>query len=319
MLINFLPIPSFYPIGIFEEGSAITVSQGEITEFRVDLEIEPPNLDAKSRMPIIRVRDVSYFDNYELIDVNIDSICIDSLVLLQRYLDGGLAHHVNFLFEDGNKCVKVYKPKSLFLDLTFYDVKENEKQYFTEDVFFWIENFYYPYDNFSFQIAAMLKYRFLDDKGNIIQNGISIPYMTIFTLGSPEWDRNTVKQDSKFTETFWLLEHDVDYSKTARESLYIPYLIKFSRPLFLQIVFPILTLSLFIFIAFLSSVDKPETFIEGSLAVLLGVFGIRNILIPNDISVRTIVDVGIVSLYGAFGLCVVIQVTKYIRNYHRGY
>ena len=74
----------------------------------------------------------------------------------------------------------------------------------------------------------------------------------------------------------------------------------FKRPLFEQIMIPSLILVVLLFIIFLSIVDNIDTYVEGGLAAFFGIFGLKQMILPPDAEIRTIIDYAIWGLYFAF-------------------
>jgi Ni,Fe-hydrogenase I cytochrome b subunit len=78
-----------------------------------------------------------------------------------------------------------------------------------------------------------------------------------------------------------------------------PVDVRFERPLFDRIIFPFVLLVMLILVLLLSFIEGTVTFIEGALAVFLGVFGLTQVLLPSSTEVRTIVHLAIWGIYVA--------------------
>jgi hypothetical protein len=86
----------------------------------------------------------------------------------------------------------------------------------------------------------------------------------------------------------------IDFARYLRLDPAEPVEVRFEHPLFDRIIFPFVLLVLL-----LSFIEGTVTFIEGALAVFLGVFGLTRVLLPSSGEVRTIVHLAIWGIYVA--------------------
>ena len=292
----------------------VFVMQGQINPFRVDFEIAPPPLDDPNQFPTIEVMEMYYIDTPEVIvEKNISKICVDKLIVLVKFASswgGPQGDEIGRFFTEGVcKEVDLSDKDIVFVDLYTADGEQDQLI-----IGSWVENqnYYYPYDGFSYQIGVLLRYSLVDQNNMIVDSNLVAPYVIIQDNKDTEWDGHAQNQVSNFSSAYWLL--DDEYIEFAEESLETPYLIQFSRPILKRIVYPIILASLFIFISMLASASELNIFIEGAIAILLAIFGIREVIIPNNLPVRTILDIAILGLYLSFSAAVFVQL---IRNFFR--
>lgn len=159
------------------------------------------------------------------------------------------------------------------------------------------DNFLYPYDSFAPKIGLQIKYRLLDD-GKLLINEVASPRLSVTNQPNIiEWDIKISGKEEPSTSFHpdWLTIVGMDDVKQYRTLD-----IAFARPLILQLTYPIIIGSLLLLVALLARVQSLDTFMEGSVAVLLGIFGLKELLLPPDIKVRTILDIAILGLYVTF-------------------
>jgi len=169
-------------------------------------------------------------------------------------------------------------------------------------------SYYYPYDGFNTDLTFQARYRVVG-KNEEIRSGLVSPRLNVFNfLLESNWDIKAEALDYKIDQVpsryFSLMNLD-------RLDKYNVLILNYERPLVTRLVYPIILLSMLVFIIMLSYIDDIGTFIQGSAGVLFGMFGVRSVLIDIPISQgRTITDVVFILLYLAFALAVTVFLFK---------
>jgi len=173
--------------------------------------------------------------------------------------------------------------------------------------------FNYPFDSFKTNAAIQVTYS-LWNNGVLLAKNIINPTIIIgvgsSTRSEEDWDLSIDIEDST-----WTKKNEDQVGKTVlnfeqfrdihiiHEGPYSFLKMDISRPILFRLAFPFLIIILALLIAFLSFVRELDSFLEGSVAILFGIFGIRQILMPpNAQGARTLIDIAIIGLYIMFGV-----------------
>lgn len=82
------------------------------------------------------------------------------------------------------------------------------------------------------------------------------------------------------------------------------------RPIFIQIILPVIFFVIYSFIFLLLFTTDLGSFMGGSVGVFFGLFSIKNVLVPQDINTPTIIDSGILYAYLAFSVVFILFVVR---------
>lgn len=168
--------------------------------------------------------------------------------------------------------------------------------------------YYYPYDSFNTDITFQLKYRILS-QGEEIRSGLVSPNLGVsnFLLTS-SWDIGVVSSEFRSDE---IETQYVSFQNLDRLEKYNVLTLRYDRPFITRLIYPIIFLSMLVFIILLSYVKDIGSFVQGSAGVLFGMFGARSVLIDAPIPQgRTITDVLFMLLYLAFAVSVLIFILR---------
>jgi hypothetical protein len=299
----------------FAEGQT-TIEQGDLfSPFRADISIVPPKLDDENQGVSIELHEASFYVETRNYDTRIKKVCIDSLTVITRFQGyfGSSGEQASRFFENENGvckpilAIKPDPPLFMYADIYFENEPLLGESYMENN------SYNYPYDGFSYETAVYLKYRFIDEKENVLESGVVSPYTIVRNEGDVDWDRKVGNPDPSFAETYWLLTSE-DYIKYAKENPIAPQKITYSRPLAKRIVYLILLLSVLTFIAFLTTTSEVIVFVEGASAILFGIYGIRGVIV-SDISAHrtTIIDSSILGLYLVLSFATAIQLFRFLK------
>lgn len=157
--------------------------------------------------------------------------------------------------------------------------------------------YFYPFDKQIIGVYVTLKHESSRlDTSSILKSGD--PIITI-DIDAPEWAATgNFRVHPPINETTQIPENTVQYTYAT---------IELQRPLSHQILTGILLGSIFIFIVLLIFIDELGNFLEVAVGILLGLWGIQAILVPDYISGPTIVDTLILTLYVLFAFAIFIR------------
>lgn len=284
------------------------------SEFLLDLSLHPsPSLQVSGTnfsVETLLYKPISNLENEP------DELCVEYLRLLENVFDNIHARGSIFLFSDNHYpvCYNISQgaenPKSargLFDEGTFEIVgfSDSSKDLDNFDIYDVLgkggtitarNNFIYPYDKYDFEFAILMKYC-LKSNGDEIECGVTAPIIDVVnSTDNIEWDI-TINDDIQFMHigTAEIINYDV--FKVIR-TLHL----SFSRPIIYQIVYPLILITLLLLIIMLSQSKELSVFMEGSIAILFGLFGLKSLLLPPDAQARTILDPIILVLYVSFGI-----------------
>jgi hypothetical protein len=314
------------PIQELDEYSSGTfVSQGDKTSsFLANIRIIPPGLNDSGQRVNLTLTTLSY--STETINSLAKTVCVDEIVILlwgetQLFGNDELITFPNRWSDPVELCKTLNNQKSLFSQSYVTDVYNSSISPKVSDAFTinpWMTNyrFYYPYDWFEYSLIMLLRYRLFDNHGELFDSGIILPEIDIYSEGTYEWMSKKTNITPDFSSAYEYLNQPgyYDYFEFIHQDTYSPPLILNYRPVILRVIYSIFVISLIIFIGFLASTHSIGMFIEGAIGVLFGIYGFRQIMYPEDISVRTVVDVAIMGLYIIFFVAVVIQFIRYARS-----
>lgn len=149
--------------------------------------------------------------------------------------------------------------------------------------------FFYPFDNLVYESTVWLD-------GNVAQKGDepflnSIAPRIVGEVFAPNWDVNVNITEGKAEE---------DFGTTIR--------IEYKRPLIYRILVPTLLLMVFGIIFALPFVTETSTFVETLIGVIFGLWGLRTVLTPPDVTWSTIIDPAILFLYALLGFFALLRI-----------
>ncbi|MCA9923806.1 MAG: hypothetical protein KC421_15620 [Anaerolineales bacterium] len=196
---------------------------------------------------------------------------------------------------------RIGKIKNLYYG---YSIKLNNNE-LTNDLFANPNGFWFPLDDFKTDFTLFLRF-YLKKDGVIILRGKASPKIHADVIDSPDWDISVEITDNKRLHSRFLENHENIDGNLSYSSVGLD----FTRPLILKLTYPIVLISMLLFIFMLTQVKSIDTFIEGSLAILFGLFGLKEILIPTNTEIRTFLDLALLILYMLFGLLVIWYIVR---------
>lgn len=159
------------------------------------------------------------------------------------------------------------------------------------------ETFWYPFDRLNAEFSIVMEYRLLKNQ-QTVDSRLTALGLTSALSHDREWEAYLLGYTTVFNEPIW--DADKLPSNTISE---LPtasaYLI---RPALNRIVFPIVLISIFILICLITLTSDLSIFVGGATAILVALFGLRQVLLPSWLETQTLFDVLILSLYIAFGI-----------------
>lgn len=150
--------------------------------------------------------------------------------------------------------------------------------------------YYFPFDRRSIDMAIWLDASMEGENGE--STDVSIAPDITGWVDAPDWDES-VSIDKIYSEE---LGHEVTRLH-----------IDFHRPLAYRALTIILLGTLFAFIVALVFVKDTGSFLEVAVGVLLGLWGIQDILIPAGVTWPTIIDPLILTLYVSFAFVTLVR------------
>lgn len=175
------------------------------------------------------------------------------------------------------------------------------------------DNFYFPYDGFSYAIAAFLQYEVFDKNDNSILKADSTPNIIFTNHVTNEWYAST---HSKVPLNSLDLNDEIpqeEYNKLSNlmnNSSHELKVIKIQRPLLIRIIYPAFIFLLLLFIGLLVLLEELNSFLSAALSVVFGIFAVRQVFIPETTSFHSIVDISIAILYLWFFLVSIFQIVR---------
>lgn len=279
------------PFASINSGAHILVP----TATSVDLSVlvTPPTLQANSQTTV-NLTGLSYtWDQAEQPQMP-TTLCIDLITLVSPtnegalYFDGFEAEYPlcfqlpppdTTIFKEFNKAswhfaIEQHLPKGVTVSSTLFQDGER---------------FWYPYDNTAFRFTTEVYYRLLQNE-TLLSNQMTIVPPTTTVASISDW--HSTATVSMLPATPFIQQYNPELTRVVSIGL--------QRPLLLQVVYPLLCATMLLFILLLTDVSSTEAMIEGGVATLFGLFGLRQILLPANTEIRTLMDVTIWGLYLAF-------------------
>jgi hypothetical protein len=245
-----------------------------------------------------------------------DQLCLDEITVLEHssyFRSAEAAHHTAEIVPHCVNLIQIkpgqVKPESLLPFKTFYTIDDFQNEEL--ELAGYANNALYPYDGFTSKISMEINYRLLEgDK--LIDGGVTSPLLyvenpplTLEVEDQPsvlEWDiKVTGREESGIEFIPW----SKDFTGTSKVERFRVVQIVFSRPFIFRLIYPIIVASMLVLIGLLSNVQSLDAFMEGAVAVLLGIFGLKQVLLTPNLQVRTILDFAILGLYVAFAVALV--------------
>lgn len=263
------------------------------SHLQVNLDLQPPSLDSPESLywSQIQISSILYYDGTPSGRPRPEEVCIDELIIAE-VLAGGYA--VNF-FEDAAYPL-CFSPEGtgtatwLLPDarLIVYTIPSSQGDWTTQ-LYGFADHTWYPYDDFELLFYPQVVYRLIygDDS---VASITTYPSVTLRVPHTAGWQISSHEVELAPPFTHDLLGSDLDRVIA----------VDLSRPLLEKVVQPSMVLVILVLVFFLTLVDATGTFIQGAIAVLLGIFSIREILMPRHAAVRTLLDFAVWGLYFAF-------------------
>lgn len=293
---------------------------------QMDLEINLPKQADDIQNITFKIKNI--FFSVPNIDSNVDKICIDSISMLFS----GFSTFISPPFEnrpyhfDYELCGQV-EPFSLENEVysyyaTLYDFTDNLIE-ITDRLYSENNPFYFPFDWFQLQVAAIASVKYVDDSGNILEQQ---PFqISIFTnvIDAGEWEATSKDVPDVYFWDYWndglsqngdVIIIEEQYAPIIQNSPSVPQILKFISPIYLKLLFFVIIIALVTFILILSITDSLEIFLTGSIAILFGMFTTRSIFFPETNDTKTIIDVVYIGIYVAFATIVISQGYSFISN-----
>jgi hypothetical protein len=164
-------------------------------------------------------------------------------------------------------------------------------------------HFWYPYDEFTATYGIEAWYHLI--RQGEPAHSIRQPSVNERRLDIPNpqgWDINYAEGQYVGPDNYPEFIPGLNISRIT--------ILRFERPLFERILYPSVTLVVLLFIMLLAFVRSTETFIEGGVGVFFGIFGLRQVILPSTVSIRTIMDYAIGGLYFAFAVVLIFHVLR---------
>jgi hypothetical protein len=169
--------------------------------------------------------------------------------------------------------------------------------------------FWYPYDQLKTYLSTQISYyvvsgtqRFSDQRASpsFVVQELPPNLDWHLSLFGREYEQNEIVAAPVSTpiETRAMISSDRYVNTKELE-------ISFARPVTYQLVFPVILVGLVVLLGFLATINSINTFLQVSIAILFGIFGLRQVLLPSDIGRPTILDALILGLYLIFALILI--------------
>lgn len=170
-------------------------------------------------------------------------------------------------------------------------------------------SFWYPFDGYAFNFASQIVFHLEEDNKVIPSTAVLPEDFFIFSSDELNWDADiTSKRMTSDSEHGNQLPLGYPYDQIN---------VSVSRPFYLRIAYPVLIGFIILFIALLGTIDDTSIFIQASVGLLFGIFGIRELLEPPNTSVRTFLDVALILLYLLFALVLIQHVGNVLLKTHK--
>lgn len=306
-----------YPDWLFISQSGVKlesfVAQGkDSAPITVSIAIIPVQTDSSYEQALLEVREIRFFS--EKVPEDAVAVCVSALTIKTLGASKVWNGFENHWFLPDKLCKPLDFRDPQYIHSMLYE-KDQDSISLSELTYLENDPFYYPYDKFTLEAGAFISISFLDKPGTVIEEEVLSPRLLIYAEGNTEWERR--HYPSPYTDFWELFPRNEHYQPLIDEGLYQPDIIVYSRPLIVRIIFPIIIFSFLAFIYLLAIVDSLELFFGGSVAVLVGLFGMREVLTPVAFPVKTLVDTSILMLYVAFAVATLIQVMVFVPKFFK--
>lgn len=308
------------------------------TDMILGLEIDPPEL-TEPNSPVVKVSTVTVVMPNE---VPVDQqFCVDRILIYENVFEAFEVPGRGGVYTPEPVCLEIGKPTGLTVEaehgvsgsiypdnlgLFLTDIEsrlgEIENVYFRytlsaqdqlSGMFIYDPaSFWYPYDDFSLDFTMVLHYHLVGENGTT-ETAITFPDLQVNDIRSESWDISIYYFDNQSLDSRFLTVHPQFEDSPS----YSRITIDFRRSIVLKIVYPIIVVSMFFFVLLLSQAESVDGFIEGSLAVMFGIFSLREILIPPEAQTRTLLDSVVLLMYLLFGFIVIIFIGSRIARIPR--
>lgn len=307
------------------------ITQGEsIAPITVKVALIAPNSDKQQIS--MDIREISFFA--KSLPNGTNKLCVTSLVIMisGNTRSSPVKDFHKFPLDDQDKFCKLARlippdENNGYVTTIFTNDSANTRM--SEVLNFNDDIYYYPFDGFQLQTASFINLIYFDTDGNVIQEETLMPFLKIETEGELNWDETVSEPKYKNFWLSWLDDPIMIQNGAATDIIentylplitkgpYQPHVVRFSRPLLLRIIFPIIIFSFLAFIYLMTLVDSLELFFSGAIAVLVGLFGAREVLVPVNVAFGTLVDVLIMGLYVVFAISTIVQIVRFFPQLSR--
>jgi hypothetical protein len=155
--------------------------------------------------------------------------------------------------------------------------------------------FRYPYDQFGQVGTIQASYRILSGETVIAENEtMPFPVWLYNTSGERNWNiklssEEAVKNSPEDTPS--------DFYGFLNNGQYRRVTMSFERPLLFRLAYPFLILAVLVMIGLLPFIKPFHDMLANTAALLFGIFGLRQVMLPPDSQGQTILDVLFIGLY----------------------
>jgi|GEM_PF-4738460 len=257
-----------------------------------NLTLYPPSLEDPESLywPQVEVENIFYYDKTPAGERQPQEICIDQIIIAEVLRGYALDFFDEAIYP---LCFPLDEPVKLLSDsensrFFAFNIPDNHGNWRTS-FYGYADHFWYPYDDFQLIFYPQVRYRlfYADDLFTSITTYPVAGFQVPNTAG---WQISSYEDELESPLAHQLLESDLE----------TVIVVDFKRPLLEKIIQPSMVAIMLVFIVFLTLVDSVDTFIEGAVAVLFGIFSIRQLLMPPNAQIRTVLDFAIWGLYFAF-------------------
>lgn len=251
--------------------------------------MNPPGLTDRNSFPTFTITDFGFDELNSPFKGNADTLCIDHFYLNPIANYDNKSDNLNPLpycqpiehDELGYNMLTV--PLTATLPMTYTYTSES---------------FWYPYDRIDISLSIRAQFRLLN-KGKVVYEAEALPDIVV-TGNSLNKDWETSFSVREVTDPIgeWVDTDNV-------------LVIHLARPLIYRVVFILISVVLLLFMIFLC-IAESDVFLEGAIGLFLGVIGIKSLIVPPEIGIRTYVDTLLLGIYVLFLIPLGIHLYKYI-------
>jgi hypothetical protein len=278
------------------------LGEGQIGMAGVDvvLTLLPPSSSAERRQLNVEISELVYYVRDDHPELDVVEACLTRVDMGINLDDPD--HSQGYAFLDEPACIEPDEESFVEEAVDFDGISidryyalsfpfETPAVYELTDADMISQNFWYPFDGFTFKALVGVEYELLLSDDTLLTGSIR-PYMQwdIQTSGTRLWD---VRLETNVRT----VEEGTEVANLWTPGTYDEMTFAFTRPLLYRLVMPFFIILMVFLIALVPLLGDRDTLVDICAAMLFGIFGLKGILGPGEQMGQTLLDISLIGLY----------------------